>query len=100
MFSFSGGSARLDRDVIYGALIIALSVVAIALCGRGNGGLRIVAYVGFSIELLYLASATVGTIIGTSGFFLTAGILVLLLAVLVRRMEKRFAGMRDAEGRT
>ncbi len=100
MFSFSGGSARLDRDVIYGALIIALSVVAIALCGRGNGGLRILAYVGFSIELLYLASATVGTIIGTSGFFLTAGILVLLLAVLVRRMEKRFAGMRDAEGRT
>jgi uncharacterized membrane protein len=34
--------------------------------------------------------------IGTSGFFLTAGVLVLLLAAFVRRMERRFGKKREA----
>jgi uncharacterized membrane protein len=66
------------------------------LCGRDNGGLRSIAYAAFSFQVLYLAFTTVGTMIGTSGFFLTAGVLVLLLAAFVRRMERRFGKKREA----
>ncbi len=96
MFSSSGGSASLDQDVLYSMLILGLSIGAIALCGRDNGGLRSIAYAAFSFQVLYLAFTTVGTMIGTSGFFLTAGVLVLLLAAFVRRMERRFGKKREA----
>ena len=95
MISYSGDTVGPDQDVLYGVLILALSIGAIALCGRHNGGLRSIAYAAFSIEVLYLAFETVGTMIGTSGFFLTAGILVLLLAAFVRRMENRFGRKRE-----
>lgn len=97
MFSSAGAYAGLDRDVFYGILILALSIGALALCGRDNGELRSIAYAAFSIEVLYLAFETVGSMIGTSGFFLTAGILVLLLAAFVRRMENRFSRRRKEE---
>lgn len=87
----------MSSSVLYSAARFILVIAAIAMCGRNNGGLRFFAYAGFSIEVLYLAFETVGTIIGTSGFFLTAGILVLLLAVFVRRMESRFARKNAAE---
>ncbi|MBB4092657.1 DUF2157 domain-containing protein [Ochrobactrum pecoris] len=97
MFSYSGVTASLDRDIVYSIFILALSVGAIAIGGRNNGGLRSIAYAAFSIEVLYLAFQTVGTMIGTSGFFLTAGILVLLLAAFVRRMENRFGRKSSVE---
>ncbi len=86
-------------DVFYGIVILAGTVGALALCGRHNGGLRAIAYAAFSFEVLYLAFTTVGQMIGTSGFFLAAGVLVLLLAVFVRRMEKRLGGKQEAEAR-
>ncbi|MBB5701623.1 putative membrane protein [Ochrobactrum daejeonense] len=95
MFSYSGLAMSIEREAFYGILILALSIGAIAICGRNNGGLRSIAYAAFSIEVLYLAFQTVGSMIGTSGFFLTAGILVLLLAAFVRRMENRFGRKRN-----
>ncbi|WP_448786319.1 DUF2157 domain-containing protein [Brucella intermedia] len=97
MFSYSSISAGLDRDIVYSIFILALAIGAIAVAGRNNGGLRSVAYAAFSIQVLYLAFETVGTMIGTSGFFLTAGILVLLLAAFVRRMENRFGRKSSVE---
>ncbi|PWL17997.1 DUF2157 domain-containing protein [Falsochrobactrum shanghaiense] len=94
----STSEGALNHDVLYGILILAFSVGALALCGRENGGLRSIAYAAFSFEVLYLAFATVGSMIGTSGFFLTAGILVLLLAAFVRRMEQRFGHARTNGG--
>lgn len=79
----------MKRDVFYSVLILGLSIGALTLCGRDNNGLRWIVYATFSVEVLYLAFVTVGTMIGTSGFFLTAGILVLLLAAFVTRMERR-----------
>ncbi|PRD42026.1 DUF2157 domain-containing protein [Phyllobacterium phragmitis] len=75
--------------VIFGVVILGLSIGALVLSGRRNPSVRWIAYVAFSLEVLYLAFVTVGTLIGTSGFFLTAGILLLLLAVFVARMERR-----------
>ncbi|MFD1197407.1 DUF2157 domain-containing protein [Brucella gallinifaecis] len=89
----------LTQDVIYGILVLALSIAALAICGRDNGSLRSIAYAAFSFEVLYLAFSTVGSMIGTSGFFLTAGVLVLLLAAFVRRMERRFGRKREMEVR-
>ncbi|YBV97590.1 DUF2157 domain-containing protein [Phyllobacteriaceae bacterium JZ32] len=75
--------------VVFGIIILGLSIGALALSGRRNPSVRWIAYVAFSLEVLYLAFVTVGTLVGTSGFFLTAGILVLLLAAFVARMERR-----------
>lgn len=85
------------QDVIYGILVLVLSIAALAICGRDNGSLRSIAYAAFSFEVLYLAFTTVGSMIGTSGFFLIAGVLVLLLATFVRRMENRFGRKRQGE---
>lgn len=95
--SYSSDGASLDRDILYSIFILALAIGAIAVAGRNNGGLRSIAYAAFSIQVLYLAFETVGTMIGTSGFFLTAGILVLLLAAFVRRMENRFGRKSSVE---
>lgn len=75
----------------YSVLILGLCIGALILCGRNNAGLRWIVYLVFSAQVLYLAFETIGTMIGTSGFFLSSGILVLLLAVFVRRMEKRLS---------
>jgi uncharacterized membrane protein len=52
---------------------------------------RYLAYVVFAGEILYLAGETVGSIIGTSGFFLICGVLVAIAAWLVIRLERRFS---------
>ncbi|MGU3576841.1 DUF2157 domain-containing protein [Brucellaceae bacterium C25G] len=75
--------------LFYSILIFALCITSLLLCGRNNSGLRWLVYLVFSAQVLFLAFETIGTMIGTSGFFLSSGILVLLLAVFVRRMEKR-----------
>lgn len=78
--------------VFYSIVIFALCIGSLVLCGRNNGGLRWLVYLVFSGQVLYLAFETIGTMIGTSGFFLSSGVLVLLLAVFVRRMERRLSG--------
>jgi len=77
--------------VIVAAATLASSVVAIALNGRDNGAVRYLAYFVFSCEILYLASETIGSIIGTAGFFLVAGLLVAIAAWLVIHLERRFS---------
>ncbi|MFC4625239.1 DUF2157 domain-containing protein [Daeguia caeni] len=92
-------ASPMNSFILWSTARLVLVVAALVLCGRRNASLRSFAYAGFSIEVLSLAFETVGTIIGTSGFFLTAGILVLLLAVFVRRMERRFARKNAEEAR-
>lgn len=83
--------------LFYSIVIFGLCIGALVLCGRNNGGLRGLVYLVFSGQVLYLAFETIGTMIGTSGFFLTSGVLVLLLAVFVRRMERRLSGHDQSE---
>jgi uncharacterized membrane protein len=80
--------------IIIAAATLASSVVAIALSGRDNGAVRYLAYFVFSCEILYLASETIGSIIGTAGFFLVAGLLVAIAAWLVIQLERRFSDNR------
>ncbi len=74
------------------AATLASSVIAIAFSGRDNGAVRYLAYFVFACEILYLASETIGSIIGTAGFFLVAGVLVAIAAWLVIQLERRFSG--------
>lgn len=77
--------------IIVAVATLASSVIAIALSGRDNGAVRYLAYFVFACEILYLASETIGSIIGTAGFFLVAGLLVAFAAWLVIRLERRFS---------
>lgn len=77
--------------IIVAVATLASSVIAIALSGRDNGAVRFLAYFVFACEILYLASETIGSIIGTAGFFLVAGLLVAFAAWLVIRLERRFS---------
>jgi uncharacterized membrane protein len=73
-----------------GAVTLIAVVVAIVLSGRDNGAVRYLAYFAFACEIFYLASDTIGSIIGTSGFFLIGGLVLAAGAWLVFRLERRF----------
>jgi uncharacterized membrane protein len=74
---------------------LAATILAIALQGRDNGAVRYLAYAVFAVEMLYLASVTVGSILGTSGLFLCSGLFVAFLAWVVIRLERRFTGRAE-----
>ncbi|RUM05824.1 DUF2157 domain-containing protein [Rhizobium chutanense] len=85
------------RLVVLGLATLAASVLAIALHGRDNGAVRYLAYVTFAAEMLYLASVTVGSILGTSSLFLFSGLVVALVAWIVIRLERRFSASAQGE---
>ena len=86
------------RLVVLGVATLAASVLAIALHGRDNGAVRYLAYTTFAAEMLYLASVTVGSILGTSSLFLFSGLVVALVAWIVIRLERRFSANAQGEG--
>lgn len=91
-FAYVQGSALDAASIaILGVVILALSIGAIALDGRDNGAVRFLAYAAFAAEVLYLSYETIDSILGTSAFFLLAGLVVAVLAVIVIRLEKRFS---------
>jgi uncharacterized membrane protein len=77
--------------------LILLAIVTLALVVGGiwiglknnNGSLLWLGYAGFSIEVLALYFKTVGTLLGSSLFFLSAGIIVILLAVAAYWLHSR-----------
>lgn len=84
---FDGVADRL----LLGVITLAAAITGIALSGKENGAVRYLGYAAFAIETLYLASETIGTIIGTSGFFLISGLVVALVAWAVIALERRFS---------
>ena len=86
-FEFSEVADRL----LIGVVTLCAAIAGIALSGRENGAVRYLGYVVFAIETLYLASETIGSIIGTSGFFLVAGLVVALIAWAVIAVERRLS---------
>ncbi|TDQ24225.1 DUF2157 domain-containing protein [Phyllobacterium brassicacearum] len=99
-FQFELISDGVTGQVIYGFAILGCSVAGLALSGHRNLAVRWIAYTAFSLEVLYLAFETIGTMIGTAGFFLSAGVLVLLLATFVIRMERRLQKKSSKDGVT
>jgi uncharacterized membrane protein len=85
-------------SLMFGILVIGLSIGALILKGRDHGKVRSLAYTAFAAETLYLAFVTVGSLIGTSAFFLFAGLVVLFIAFVVIRIEKRLKSNPEATG--
>lgn len=88
-FQFDVRSDEVASQLVTGFAILGCAVGGLVLSGHRNLAVRWVAYTAFSLEVLYLAFETIGTMIGTASFFLSAGVLVLLLAAFVVRMERR-----------
>jgi uncharacterized membrane protein len=88
-FQFDRFDDEVSGQVAIGFGILACTVAGLVISGHRNPAVRWMSYTGFSLEVLYLAFKTIGTLIGTASFFLCAGVLVLLLAAFVVRMERR-----------
>jgi uncharacterized membrane protein len=71
-------------------LVLLLAAIAHAL-SVGNRGALWIGYTAFSIEILALYSQTIGSILGTSLFFLIAAVIVAALAYAALRLAKRSA---------
>lgn len=81
------------------AVTLAGIVAALVLHGRESRGVRWIAYLAFAIELCLIYAITMGTMLGTAGFFVFAAVLVGLLALLIIRLERRLGSdAPQAEG--
>ncbi|MBP1849881.1 DUF2157 domain-containing protein [Rhizobium halophytocola] len=97
------GLALLHIDV-YGvggrALLASIAVVTVilvmTLAGRDNGAARFLAYGVFVVEVFYLSYETIGSMLGSSGFFLLSGVVMAALAFAVIRLEQMFAARAKA----
>lgn len=78
--------------VLVAVLGLVLSVAALALGGRDHGGIRWLCYGMIAAIIFYLWAETIGSILGTSGFFLVAALVAGGLALAVVRVEKLLAG--------
>ncbi|SIQ02278.1 Uncharacterized membrane protein [Rhizobium sp. RU20A] len=86
---FDPAASALVANIVIGVLTLAFALAGIVLAGRSNGAVRYLAYLIFAAECLYLASETIGSILGTSGFFLISGVVVAVIAWLVIQIERR-----------
>jgi uncharacterized membrane protein len=80
----------LDAFILLAILSLALVLGGIALgLTMGSPALLWLGYAGFSIEVLGIYFKTVGTLLGSSLFFLSAGVLVIILSVVAYRLHAR-----------
>lgn len=75
--------------VVAAAVALAVIAAAIVFLGRESRSLRWVAYVGFAFELAIVYGATVGSMLGTAGFFFAAAAMFAGLAYAIIRIERR-----------
>jgi len=78
-----------------GALALVLGGIALGL-REGSSALLWLGYAGFSIEVLGLYFKTIGTLLGSSLFFLSAGAIVILLAYVAYRLHARVQPTSEA----
>jgi uncharacterized membrane protein len=76
--------------IVLAAIVLLLLLAAIShgLESRNRGAVWL-GYIGFSIEVLWVYWETVGSILGTSLFFLIAALIVSALAYLALRLARR-----------
>lgn len=85
-FSFGDGAGL----AVIAVLSFAASIGALFLSRGGDRAVRWLAYLGFGAELCLVYVLTIGTMLGTAGFLLAAGLLLALAAAVILRFERRF----------
>lgn len=78
-----------QRFLLVVIIIFAAIIAALVLGGRESRLLRWVGYAAFTYEVIYVYVVLIASMIGTAGFFLTAGLVVAGLAWAISRLEKR-----------
>lgn len=97
LIGFLVGAAMLQIEhddqtatLVLSALVVFTAIAAVLiLAGRESRALRWTAYLGFAFELCFLYVATIGTMLGTAGLFLAAGVVLGVVAFLIIRVERR-----------
>lgn len=97
LIGFLAGMFILHPWIIAGGGLFVLCVLvtlagivgALMLAGRESRGLRWIAYIGFTLELLTVYIVLAGSMLGTAGLFLSAGLALGAVAFLIIRIEKR-----------
>jgi uncharacterized membrane protein len=100
LIGFLVGMAIAQIDMIDNVLPFALLAAAtfagiaaaLILAGREGRGLRWIAYVGFGLELCFVYAVTIGSMLGTAGFFFAAAIILGIIAFVIIRVERRVNG--------
>jgi uncharacterized membrane protein len=104
LIGFLVGAAMLQLEhddqaamlVLSAIVVFAAFAAAVIVAGRESRALRWVAYIGFAFELCFLYAATVGTMLGTAGLFLAAGVVLGVVAFLIIRVERRMNASPEA----
>lgn len=79
-----------DTLILLAALTLALLLAAIVWGSRtGQRNVLWLGYAGFSVEILALYLKTIGTLLGSSLFFLVTGLIVIALAGIAWRLHQR-----------
>jgi len=84
-----------DDTPLFGLILLAIAALILVLGGiayglrTGSSAALWLGYGGFSIEVLALYFRTVGTLLGSSLFFLAAGLIVIALAAAAYRLHAR-----------
>jgi uncharacterized membrane protein len=83
-------TTMLDHFILLAILTLVLTLAAIwwGLMTQNRGALWL-GYTGFSAEILGIYTKTIGTLLGSSVFFLSAGLIVAGLAYLAYRLHAR-----------
>lgn len=85
--------------LVLGALISFAGIAAaLFLGGRDSRAVRWVAYLGFGCQLVFTYVVTLGTMLGTAGFFLLGSVTLALLAWVIIRIERRVNAAATPEG--
>lgn len=83
-------SPEVGRVIIFAIITLLLLIAAIShALSTGNRGALWLGYIAFSIEILALYGETIGSILGTSLFFLIAALIVAALAYAALRLARR-----------
>jgi uncharacterized membrane protein len=81
---------QLGTAFLLAVIVFAGIIAALLAGGRDSRRLRRLAYAGFTAELIYLYAVYLGTMLDTASFFLASGLVLAIIAVAIRRFEKRF----------
>lgn len=88
-----------DPEFIVAAIVAFAGIIAAVMYGGIEMRvLRWLGYLAFAFEICFVYTVTLGTMLGTAGFFLGGGFVLALLAYVIRRIEKRAAVRAEIPG--